>query len=99
MRTMRTMSRCSARSTRLSLIIAVHAGWPHYFARDYETALKRFRKALELDENFIPAHGGLAWPSASREVLRGDRFVPARADGTAVRSRVALHLAIRHRRD
>jgi serine/threonine protein kinase/tetratricopeptide (TPR) repeat protein len=43
----------------LSLIIAVHAGWPFYFARDYESAVRRFRKALELDENFIPAHGWL----------------------------------------
>ena len=43
----------------LSLIIAVHAGWPFYFARDYESATRRFRKALELDENFIPAHGWL----------------------------------------
>ncbi|HUR83025.1 MAG TPA: protein kinase [Thermoanaerobaculia bacterium] len=43
----------------LSLICAVHAGWPLYFARDYESAIRRFRKALELDENFIPAHGWL----------------------------------------
>jgi serine/threonine protein kinase/tetratricopeptide (TPR) repeat protein len=43
----------------LSLIIAVHGGWPFYFARDYESAIKRFRKALELDEDFIPAHGWL----------------------------------------
>ncbi|HET8797862.1 MAG TPA: protein kinase [Thermoanaerobaculia bacterium] len=43
----------------LSLIIAVHAGWPFYFARDYESAMRRFRKALELDENFVPAHGWL----------------------------------------
>ena len=43
----------------LSLIIAVHAGWPFYFARDYESAIRRFRKALELDEHFIPAHGWL----------------------------------------
>jgi serine/threonine protein kinase/tetratricopeptide (TPR) repeat protein len=43
----------------LSLIIAVHAGWPFYFARDFESAIRRFRKALELDENFIPAHGWL----------------------------------------
>jgi serine/threonine protein kinase/tetratricopeptide (TPR) repeat protein len=43
----------------LSLIIAVHSGWPFYFARDYESAMRRFRKALELDENFIPAHGWL----------------------------------------
>jgi serine/threonine protein kinase/Flp pilus assembly protein TadD len=43
----------------LSLIIGVHAGWPFYFARDYESAVRRFRKALELDEHFIPAHGWL----------------------------------------
>jgi eukaryotic-like serine/threonine-protein kinase len=43
----------------LSLIIAVHAGWPFYFARDYESAIRRFRKALELDEHFIPAQGWL----------------------------------------
>ncbi len=41
----------------LSLIIAVHAGWPHYFARDYDAAIRCFDKALELDANFIPAHG------------------------------------------
>ena len=43
----------------LSLIIAVHAGWPFYFARDYDAAIRRFRKALELDENFVPAQGWL----------------------------------------
>jgi len=43
----------------LSLIIAVHAGWPYYFARDYDAANHRFRKALELDEKFIPAQGWL----------------------------------------
>jgi serine/threonine-protein kinase len=42
----------------LSRIIAVHAGWPFYFARDYESAIGRFEKALELDEKFIPAQ---AW--------------------------------------
>ncbi|HYM61566.1 MAG TPA: protein kinase [Thermoanaerobaculia bacterium] len=43
----------------LSLIIAVHAGWPYHFARDFESAIQRFRKALELDSRFIPAHGWL----------------------------------------
>jgi len=42
----------------LSRIIAVHAGWPFYFARDYESAIARFEKALELDDKFIPAQ---AW--------------------------------------
>lgn len=43
----------------LSLIIAVHAGWPFYFARDFESAIRKFRKALDLDDKFIPAHGWL----------------------------------------
>ena len=43
----------------LSLSIAVHSGWPYYFGRDYESAIRRYRKALDLDENFIPAHGWL----------------------------------------
>jgi len=42
----------------LSRIIAVHAGWPFYFARDYDSAIGRFEKALELDDKFIPAQ---AW--------------------------------------
>ncbi len=50
----------------LSLIIAVHAGWPFYFARDYESAIRRFRKALELDEHFIPAHGWLGMALAQQ---------------------------------
>ncbi|HEY0141927.1 MAG TPA: protein kinase [Thermoanaerobaculia bacterium] len=43
----------------LSLIAAVHGGWPFYFARDFESAIRRFRKALDLDDRFIPAHGWL----------------------------------------
>jgi serine/threonine protein kinase/tetratricopeptide (TPR) repeat protein len=60
----------------LSLIIAVHAGWPFYFARDYESAIRRFRKALELDENFIPAHGwlGLALGQQHRYTEALDAF-------------------------
>ena len=60
----------------LSLIIAVHAGWPHYFARDYDAATRRFRKALELDENFVPAHGwlGMALGQQGRFVEAIDTF-------------------------
>jgi serine/threonine-protein kinase len=41
----------------LSLIVTVHAGWPHYFARKYDAAIAQFEKALELDDHFVPAHG------------------------------------------
>jgi serine/threonine protein kinase/tetratricopeptide (TPR) repeat protein len=63
----------------LSLIIAVHAGWPFYFARDFESAIKRFRKALELDERFIPAHGwlGLALGQQRRYAEAIDAFIRA----------------------
>jgi serine/threonine protein kinase/Flp pilus assembly protein TadD len=63
----------------LSLIIAVHAGWPFYFARDFESAIRRFRKALDLDENFIPAHGwlGMALGQQRRYAEAKDAFARA----------------------
>ncbi|MDQ3282489.1 MAG: tetratricopeptide repeat protein, partial [Acidobacteriota bacterium] len=63
----------------LSLIIAVHAGWPFYFARDFESAIRRFRKALDLDENFIPAHGwlGMALGQQRRYAEATDAFARA----------------------
>jgi TolB-like protein/Tfp pilus assembly protein PilF len=54
----------------LSRIIAVHSGWPFYFARDYESAIRRFRKALELDEHFIPAHGWLGMALGQQQRYR-----------------------------
>ena len=63
----------------LSLIIAVHAGWPFYFARDYDAAIRRFRKALELDERFIPADGwlGMALGQQGRYQEAVDAFTRA----------------------
>lgn len=63
----------------LSLIIAVHAGWPFYFARDFESAVRRFRKALELDEHFIPAQGwlGMALGQQRRYAEAIDAFARA----------------------
>ncbi|HYH06232.1 MAG TPA: protein kinase [Thermoanaerobaculia bacterium] len=63
----------------LSLIIAVHAGWPFYFSRDFESAIRRFRKALDLDEKFIPAHGwlGMALGQQHRYAEAVDAFARA----------------------
>ena len=44
----------------LSPIINAVAGWPFYFMRDYEQAIDRYRKAIELEPNSLPAHYLLA---------------------------------------
>ena len=36
----------------LSLAISADIGWVSYFARDYETAIQRYRTTLELDPDF-----------------------------------------------
>jgi len=43
-----------------SAIINVGLGWPHFFARRYDDAVKAFQDALSLDENFWYTHWGLA---------------------------------------
>jgi tetratricopeptide (TPR) repeat protein len=40
----------------LSLIIVTEAGEPYYFGREYDKAIEHYRRALQLDENFWPAH-------------------------------------------
>src|SRR6185295_14457178 len=40
----------------LSLIIVSQTGHPFYFSRDYDKAIARYRKALEMDSTFWPAH-------------------------------------------
>jgi serine/threonine-protein kinase len=45
----------------LSLIIQTWVGLRHYFARQYDSATAEYRKALELDGEFAPAHWHLSW--------------------------------------
>jgi serine/threonine protein kinase/Tfp pilus assembly protein PilF len=40
----------------LSLIIVTEAGEPYYCGREYDEAIEHYRRALQLDENFWPAH-------------------------------------------
>ena len=40
----------------LSLIIVTETGEPYYFGREYDKAVEHYRKAVQLDENFWPAH-------------------------------------------
>ena len=40
----------------LSPIINAWLGWRHHFARQYDAALEQYRRTLELDANFAPAH-------------------------------------------
>jgi tetratricopeptide (TPR) repeat protein len=45
----------------LSLIIQTWVGLRYYFARQYQPAIAEYRKALELDSDFAPAHWHLGW--------------------------------------
>ena len=76
----------------LSLIIAVHAGWPKFFARDYDGAIRAFRNALELDAHFIPAHGWLGMALGQQQ-----RYAEALAsfDDALSVDRVTILLAMR----
>ena len=40
----------------LALIIITEVGWAHYFARQYDQAIKHYRKALEMEPRFSVAH-------------------------------------------
>ncbi len=44
----------------LSPIVTVMTGAPEYFSGSYDAAILQFRKALELEPNFLPAHLNLA---------------------------------------
>lgn len=43
----------------LSLIINAVGGWFFYFARDYDKGIDQCKKTLEMDPDFLPAHGYL----------------------------------------
>ena len=43
----------------LSMIINAGVGWCFYFARQYDKAIEQLRKALEMDQHFVPGHAWL----------------------------------------
>lgn len=57
----------------LSPIINAVAGWPFYFMRDYTQAIDRYRKAIDLEPNSLPAHYLLAATYA--QANRGDKAI------------------------
>jgi tetratricopeptide (TPR) repeat protein len=52
--------KCAQELDPLSLITITMAGYPFYYGREYDRAVKQFRKALEMDPNFSMAHFRLA---------------------------------------
>ena len=44
----------------LSPIISSSVGVAYYFARQYDQAIERYKKTLQMNANFVPAHNGLA---------------------------------------
>jgi tetratricopeptide (TPR) repeat protein len=41
---------------RLGLIMNVHLGWHHFYAREYDLAIQQFRKTLQLEPNYGLSH-------------------------------------------
>ena len=52
--------KCAQELDPLSLITITMAGYPFYYGREYDRAIKQFRKTLEMDPNFSMAHFRLA---------------------------------------
>jgi len=44
-----------------SLIVITNSGWVNYFARDYDSAIRYYQEALQMDSGFQPAQMKLAW--------------------------------------
>ena len=65
-----------------SIVINTNVGWPYYFSRRYDDAIKAFRNALLMDEGFWWAHRGLGlayfqkgmYPEALTEQLQAKKL-------------------------
>jgi tetratricopeptide (TPR) repeat protein len=75
----------------LSLIVQTWVGLRHYFARRYDEAIAEYRKALELDRDFAPAHWHLGW--AYQEGGRLEEGVAAARQALALDPESLLYLA------
>jgi serine/threonine protein kinase/Tfp pilus assembly protein PilF len=54
----------------LSLLIDTSVGRQLYFARQYEAAIEQFRKALDMDPNFVPAQHAIELAYAQNGMFR-----------------------------
>lgn len=52
----------------LSMIINANVGWAHYCARHYDRAIEEYRRVLQLDSSFAPAHWWLALAYARKKM-------------------------------
>ena len=64
-----TASRKAFALEPLVLVMNLHLGWHHFFARQYDAAIECLRKTLELEPGFEQAHRYLGWAYQKKEMF------------------------------
>lgn len=64
----------------LSPLFTNSLGWSYYYARQYDQAIEWYKKAAELDPNFVPPHNDLATTYSKKGMLAEavDEFLTAK---------------------